>query len=123
MPVFTAPPLQNGYGLGSFFRGISALFKPLINLFRSPAVSKTVDILRKVSSKPIVKTIANQAKKEFGNTALHVASDLLTGKPVKNIIKSRGSTALKNIGSEVLKKHKEAKKHKRGKKRKGSIFD
>ena len=127
MAVFVGHPLQRGYGVGGFFKGIAALFRPLINLFRTPAVTKSVDILRKVAKKPIAKKLISQAKKELGKTAVNVANDMLEGSSVKNSLKNHSLTALKNIGSEVLKKSpkskKTVKKLKSGKKRKRSIFD
>lgn len=127
MAVFMGHPLQRGYGVGGFFKGLAALFRPLINLFRTPAVGKSIDILRKVSKKPIAKKLISQTKKELGKTAINVANDIIEGSSVKKSLKNHGLKALKNIGSEVLKKQSKVKKtdqkHKRGKKRKRSIFD
>ena len=126
MTFYTGQHLQRGFGVGGFFKGLISLFRPLIRLFKGPAVTKTVDVLRKVAQKPIVKKAANSAKKELGRTAVKVMSDVLDGENVKQATKKHSLKALQNIATVTLKspvKKQRKKKSLKTHKRKRSIFD
>lgn len=126
MTFYTGQHLQQGFGVGGFFKGLMSLFRPLIKLFKSPAMSKTADVLRKVAQKPIVKKASQHAKKELGRTAVKVMSDVLEGENIKQSTKKHSLNALKNIATATLKNPKEKQKIKKSlksRKRKRSIFD
>ena len=133
MAIFSGQHLQAGHGFSGVFKGITALFKPLIRLFTGSTARKSVDILRKVAAKPIAKTLIKSSKKELGKTALNVVSDILEGDNLKESLKKNGSSAVKNIATASLKKALEnAKKPSKNtptvlksskKKRKRTIFD
>ena len=104
MAIFSGKQLQAGHGFAGFFKGITALFKPLIRLFTGPVAKKSVDVLRKVAVKPIAKTFLKQSKKELGKMAANVVSDILQGENLQDSIKKNGKSALKNIGRASLQK-------------------
>lgn len=124
----TQNPLQQGYGgFGSFFKGIFNLFRPLVRLFTGSTAKKTVDVLRKVSEKPIAKKILKQSKKELGRTTANVVNDLINGGEIKTSLKKHGLSALKNIASAPLrtqtKDNKKSKKSKKTGKKKSKVYD
>ncbi len=125
MGIYAAAyPLQQGYGgFGSFFKGIFSLFKPLVRLFTGSTAKKTVNVLRKVSEKPIAKKIISQSKKELGRTTANVVHDLINGGEIKTSLKKHGLSALKNIASAPLKKTIKEKKIKKKSKKKSKVFD
>ena len=104
MAIFSGQQLQAGHGFMGFFKGITALFKPLIRLFTGTAAKKSADVLRKIAVKPIAKTLLKQSKKELGKTAANVVSDVLQGGDIKESLKKNGVKAVKNIGTASLKK-------------------
>ena len=133
---YSAHPVQRGYGFGSFLKGISSFFAPLVRLFTgNSSGAKAVNILKKVANHPIAKKSLKKVKKEFVKSAGNVVSDLLSGENLKQSVKSNSSRAIKNVGQASLKnikaaltnntpKKKQTKKHKKkSSKRKRNIFD
>lgn len=127
MSFLSVNPIQRGYGLGGFLKGLSWIFKPLIRLFSGGGGGKVVNVLRKVASHPIAKKTLARSKKQLSKSALNVLSDISQGKNVSQSFKNRSKEAIKNVGKQSLKDIvpevvKSVKKNS-SLKRKRSIFD
>ena len=127
MTFLSVNPIQRGYGLGGFLKGLSWIFKPLIKLFSGGGGGKVVNVLRKVASHPIAKKTLARSKKQLSKNALNVLSDISQGKNVSKSLKNRSKEAIKNVGKQSLKdiipEVVKTVKKKTSLKRKRSIFD
>ena len=98
MVFFRGPLLQRGFGIGSFFKGITSFLSPLINFFSSSKVQPVKDVLRKVASHPISKKVAKDIKKEAVRSAINVTEDLISGdKDLKSSISDNFDQSKKRL--------------------------
>ena len=84
IPVYQGVPRQQGYGLGSVFKSAMKTATPFL--------------------KPVVKSSLESLKNQTLKQGVAAARDIfIKGKRPRQVIKTRGKQALKNLGLDVLK--------------------
>lgn len=81
-PVYRGQSRQYGYGLGSIFKTALRMIVPLL--------------------KPVAKAGLQSVKQVAKDQGIHALRDIVAGNNVKQVLKSRGKTALKSFGQSAL---------------------
>lgn len=92
-PVYRGLSRQYGYGLGSIFKTAFRAVMPVL--------------------KPLAKAGLQSAKHIARDQGINVLRDIVEGKNVKQVLKSRGKTALKKFGMSTLDHLVPSRKHKK----------
>ena len=82
IPTYQGQPRQYGHGLGSMFKKAMKRIMPLLN--------------------PFVKSGVHTLKKEGLQQGKAAMKDILTGSNVKQVIRKRGASVLKDVGESLL---------------------
>ena len=90
IPIYRGRRYQRGHGLGSLFRSIARIAVPVL----------------KRTAVPALKRLGKSALKNIGREALtsgrDLASDVISGRPIKEAVKARGKEGIDRTLQRVL---------------------
>ena len=84
---------QKGRGIGGFFRGLAAIFKPMMKSVGANVVSA----MKSKTAKQIASTLAKQSV----DSGLNMTRDLITGGSLKDSLEHEHQ-AFKNVGVKII---------------------